>query len=127
MTINTTSNGNLTYSNHGLGVVMIKSQPTITTKKNGDKCWYLNGKLHRTDGPAVEFADDDKEWWLNGKLHRIDGPAFEDSNGYKAWYLNGERHNPNGPAIEYPDNTKYWYLNGEELTEKEFIQQTQKM
>ena len=56
---------------------------------NGDKCWYLNGKSHRTDGPAVEFANGNKYWWLNGKLHRIDGPAAEWADGYKAWYING--------------------------------------
>ena len=32
---------------------------------NGDKHWYLNGKLHREDGPAVERADDSKSWYLN--------------------------------------------------------------
>jgi hypothetical protein len=37
------------------------------------------------------YPDGDKEWWLNGKLHREDGPAFEDSDGYKAWWLNGKR------------------------------------
>jgi hypothetical protein len=26
-----------------------------------------NDKLHRDDGPAVEWANGDKEWWLNGK------------------------------------------------------------
>jgi len=31
-----------------------------------------------------------KAWFLNGKHHRTDGPAIELSNGYKAWYLNGE-------------------------------------
>ncbi len=30
------------------------------------------------------------EWWLDGKRHRTDGPAVEDTNGYKAWYLNGK-------------------------------------
>jgi len=29
--------------------------------------WYLNGKLHREDGPAVEYADGRREWWVNGK------------------------------------------------------------
>ena len=28
---------------------------------------YLNGKLHRPDGPAVEYADGSKEWWLDEK------------------------------------------------------------
>ena len=57
---------------------------------SGSKEWYLNGKLHREDGPAVEWSDGDKEWWLNGKRHREDGPAIEWSNGYKEWYLNGK-------------------------------------
>jgi len=26
----------------------------------------LNGKLHREDGPAIEFANGDKSWYLNG-------------------------------------------------------------
>ena len=34
---------------------------------NGDKYWYLNYKLHRVDGPAIEYSDETKEFWLNGK------------------------------------------------------------
>ncbi len=34
---------------------------------DGKKEWYLNGKLHRVDGPAYEGASGDKEWWLNYK------------------------------------------------------------
>ena len=43
----------------------------------GAKEWWLNGKLHREDGPAIEWADGSKEWYLNGKLH-------------EAWYLYDE-------------------------------------
>ena len=28
--------------------------------------WYKHGKLHREDGPAMEYADGNKEWWENG-------------------------------------------------------------
>ena len=49
-----------------------------------------NGKLHREDGPAVEYIDGDKKWYLNGKLHREDGPAVEDTDGNKEWWLNGK-------------------------------------
>jgi len=58
----------------------------------GDKYWHLNGKLHRTDGPAVERADGHKAWYLNGKRHRTDGPAVENANGSKFWFLNDEYH-----------------------------------
>ena len=39
----------------------------------------------------IEYADGTKRWYLNGKLHREDGPAFECANGSKGWYLNGKR------------------------------------
>ena len=32
----------------------------------GTKRWYVNGKLHREDGPAVEYANGSKHWYLNG-------------------------------------------------------------
>ena len=64
---------------------------TVEVYDNGEKYWYLNDKLHREDGPALEYADGYKEWWLNGKLHREDGPAVECVNGIKKWYLNGKK------------------------------------
>ena len=41
-------------------------QPTVKVYIDGTKHWYLNGKLHREDGPAIEYADGSKAWWLNG-------------------------------------------------------------
>ena len=40
---------------------------TVKVYPNGNKYWYLNGKPHREDGPAVEWVDGGKEWYLNGK------------------------------------------------------------
>ena len=59
---------------------------------NGNKYWLLNGKRHRTDGPAVERSDGSKCWLLHGKYHRTDGPAIGYSDGSKSWYLNGKRY-----------------------------------
>ena len=39
----------------------------VEVNDNGDKAWYLNGKQHREDGPAIEYADGSKWWYLNGK------------------------------------------------------------
>jgi len=64
---------------------------TVKVFPNGDRFWYLNGKLHREDGPAVEYADGSKYWYLNGKLHREDGPAMELADGSKSWYLDDKR------------------------------------
>ena len=37
------------------------------------------------------YDDGSKHWYLNGKCHREDGPAIEDANGHKAWYINGKQ------------------------------------
>ncbi|MDP2696082.1 MAG: hypothetical protein Q8O87_02405, partial [bacterium] len=37
----------------------------------------------------TEYADR-VEWRLDGKLHREDGPALEFANGTKSWYINGK-------------------------------------
>jgi hypothetical protein len=84
----------------------------IAELTNGSKTWWLNGKLHREYGPAIEWADGTKLWCLNGQWHRVDGPAWEGFDGTKHWYLNDQRHRTDGPAIEFPDGTKRWWLNG---------------
>jgi hypothetical protein len=55
----------------------------------GNKHWYLNDKLHRLDGPAIELANGNKQWCLDGEIHRTDGPAIEWADGNKTWYLHG--------------------------------------
>jgi len=39
---------------------------TVKVLEDGSKCWYLHGKLHREDGPAIEWSDGGKEWYLHG-------------------------------------------------------------
>jgi hypothetical protein len=49
--------------------------------------YHFEDKLHRLDGPAIEFANGAKEWWFEGKLHRNNGPAIEFANGANEWYM----------------------------------------
>ena len=81
---------------------------------------------------SKEFAEDFKHEievfvWKNSqqKLHRLDGPAVEYADGDKRWYLNGEYHRVDGPAREFSNGDKYWYLNGKELTKEEHSEKTQ--
>ena len=89
---------------------------------NGKQEWFLNGKLHREDGPAIVDGNI-QEWWLNGNRHREDGPAIINGK-YRAWYLNGKWHREDGPAI-IGDGYQEWYLNGEGLSEADFLKRTQ--
>jgi len=57
---------------------------------DGTERWFVQGLLHREDGPAVVYTDGYKEWWIKGDRHREDGPAVEYITGEKIWYLRGE-------------------------------------
>jgi len=82
--------------------------------------YRLDDKLHRDDGPAVEFSYGSKFWYQEGKLHRLDGPAVEWGNGDKSWYQEDKLHRLDGPAIELANGEKYWYVKGKKYSEEEF-------
>lgn len=94
-------------------------------QEEGKIIWYLNGKKHREEGPAIEWIDDTKEWkewWINGKRHREDGPAIEHNNGANSWYQHGLLHREDGPAVEHCDGHKEWFLKDKKVSEDEFDQ-----
>ena len=48
--------------------------------------------FHRLDGPAIDLLNGDKQWWVNGRLHRLNGPAVDYNNHtYLEYYINGQR------------------------------------
>jgi len=94
------------------------NKPELIVDKYGNKQWYLNGKIHREDGPAIEYPDGTKEWYFNGKLHREDGPALEYPNGSKLWYVNDKPHRIDGPAVEYSNGFKEFFLFGEKFEDE---------
>ena len=94
------------------------TEPVCKIDNFGTKRWYLNGKPHRIDGPAIEWANGSKSWWKHGRLHREDGPAVERINGIKKWWINGRLHREDGPAIEWSAVNQYdWYLNNHFMAE----------
>ena len=66
------------------------SQPICQIDQFGTKRWFLNGELHRLDGPAIESILGDEYWFLHGQYHRLDGPAVTYASGYKLWYYHGK-------------------------------------
>ncbi len=89
----------------------LKSKPSYTDPKTGNKFWFKNNKF---------IEDPNKICWNWGELHRVNGPAIEWANGSKEWWLNGKLHRTDGPAIEWTNGTKYWYLNDKRLSEEQF-------
>lgn len=68
----------------------------------------------------VTVNDTLTEWRYKNKLHRIDGPAVEWTNGTKEWFIDGVPHRTDGPALLLPDGRKFWIINGNQMTEEEF-------
>jgi hypothetical protein len=64
-------------------------QPEIIEFSNGDKIWFLDGKISRTDGPAVVRTDGTNIWYLNGVLHRTDGPSDDRPDAETRFHLYG--------------------------------------
>jgi len=85
---------------------------------SGNIHYYLNGLLHREDGPAIIFSHGTLEYFLNGEIHREDGPAIIFSHGRLDYYLNGKRHREDGPAIIYSSGLGYYYINDDTITEE---------
>ena len=79
---------------------------------NGRKEYYRGGLRHREDGPAIECADGHKQYYHAGHLHRDDGPAVEDAGGHKEYFRAGLRHRTDGPAVEGADGHKEYYRDG---------------
>ena len=83
--------------------------PNMTTTK-------VNGHIQN-----IVTNNEGTFYYLDGKLHRNDGPAVIRKD-YESWYKNDQLHREDGPAVEYTNGTKEWWLNGKPLSEKEFIQ-----
>lgn len=93
----------------------------------GSKVWYVDEKLHREGGPAVERASGSNEWYVDGKLHREDGPAVERANGTKEWWVDGKRHRLDGPAVEWVFGVKNYWIDGKLYSEKDFEKKRQEI
>ena len=95
----------------------------VKVDDTGTKRWYVDDKVHRTDGPACEYADGSKCWYHDGKLHRVDGPAVEYASGTKCWYVDNKLHRVDGPAVEWGDGgSKSWWLDGKHLTQAQWLE-----
>lgn len=71
----------------------------------------------------VEVNDTCTVWRENapdGRIHRLDGPAVEYTDGTKAYMIYGKRHRLDGPAVVYSDGGETFWIDGVQLTPDEF-------
>ena len=68
------------------------NKPVTEEDSYGTKRWYLNGELHRGDGPAVEYADGTKSWYLNDEIIVSTGPDIEKALFCLSAYLQDQQY-----------------------------------
>ena len=96
---------------------------------SGSTIWRLNGPdglIHRDYGPAKEI-NGNKEWFKKGKLHRKDGPAVEWSDGSYFWFLDGKGHRLDGPAHKVVNGEIRYFIDGEEFSESDYWKEVEKI
>lgn len=87
---------------------------------------YIDNKIHKDNGPAKEVWQDGKlyksSYYTNGKLNRTDGPAIEWADGQYIYAIDGKKHKEDGPAVrlkvpgkENKFYEEYW-VNGEQIS-----------
>lgn len=69
-----------------------------------EELWYQHGILSSTVRPSHIICRPDRieKWYLNGKIHRDNGPAVIIGNGdfiKKLWYTNGINYRKDGPSL----------------------------
>jgi hypothetical protein len=119
------SDGSVEYFQHGL--IHNENGPALVehTGNYTRSMWYLNGNLHREDGPAIEHIDNKSnknyyEYWINGKKHRLGGPAIIHPSNTEIWYCEGVIERTDGPAIinrnGASDVGKQWFIRNRDVT-----------
>lgn len=123
--------GDVTVSRYYLGGKLHKlNGPAVEYVDGSREEWYLNGERHRTpDASGAHYpayvTNEAQIWYVDGDKHRVGGPAIVHKSGAKEWFQNGLRHRDDGPAVEQYNGKKYYYINDEELTEQEFRERMQ--
>ena len=97
---------------------MMNGNIVIMSDEDGSRHWYLDGKRHRDDGPAIIRRNGSFHWYKNGLRHREDGPAIEYADGDRWWYFEGKLHREGGPAIEWAPGRTSWWIKGINYDEK---------
>jgi len=86
----------------------------------GNRCTYLDGKLHSYDDkPAIIFPDDIQIWYKNGKRHRDnDLPAVIYADSEQWWFQNNKIHRDGDkPAVICADGHAEWWIDGVKIKE----------
>ena len=98
---------------------MIKQDYKLYIWNNGDIKYLYKQNYHRLDGPANETYHG-VFYWVDGKLHRTNGPAIAWSNGEQSYWINDKLHRLDGPAVTWDNGEEFYFVDNKEVSKEDF-------
>ena len=92
-----------------------RSDGPAVIHSNNKREWFKHGRRHNSQGPAIIYSNGNCSWYRYDKLHRIDGPAVMKTDGYCSWHYDGFFHRIGGPAVIRPDGDNDYYVYGKRI------------
>lgn len=89
-------------------------QPAHQDPSRNYACWYKLGEKHRDGNLPAETIDGNSFWYVHGKLHRDDGPALVVGKT-ECWYRHGVKHRDTEddlPAETTASGCMFWFRHG---------------
>ena len=78
--------------NDNLLTLHLGDEKEIVVYPNGTQLWYLHGRLHREDGPAVINPNGTRHWYLDGEQKYQEEHAAEMKKRLKRPTHSGGQH-----------------------------------
>lgn len=91
--------------------------PAVESADGMVDMWFVKGaRTYEMEGTMLKrpFKGLTREWFVDGKHHRVDGPAVVCEDGGYMWWMNGERQRApdGGPAGKYSNGSYKWEYKG---------------
>jgi hypothetical protein len=100
------------------GTMRLISRPA--TKKWSIYYYDSSEERHNDHGPSIIHSSGTKIWFIHGKIHREDGPALMTSRS-EIWYYQGMIHRLNGPAEDSKEiNELCYYIWDKQYSKKHY-------
>jgi hypothetical protein len=71
------------------------------------KHWFLGDKLHREDGPAIEYVDGNEWHYYNDEYIDNWSSEIKQTDWSRFWYINGQRIDPEEAMNDPEFKAKY--------------------
>ena len=71
----------------------------LAVDKQGNRWWYVKGKIHSSTAPSISWHDDVLFWQYKDRYHRTIRAAMDWGNDDLEWWIHGEQLSPKTKVV----------------------------